>query len=448
MSALTFGVFVALFALAHRRFGSVYTSPVQIVSGGLAALAVLGFVFYDSLTGLRGAAGIRIMMTPADKRSAFVLIMVTACAILSGAIATSLLTRQKRAAVRELEGIDVSDTALNIAVLLMPLPLILMLVGSGAGTIWRRDEYIINHLGGSLLSAGAAAFGLGAVAGLGFLWGKHKARVLVLVYAVAYLAVFFGTGSRRLALVPVLFGVGAFVANPTRLTRWALVPLAASSVYLIGLPLAMRTGTEHGILPYWNRLPAVLGGELPFAVTALNILVGFAIINTTAYLAPAFPTSDIWASLNPLPSSLMGWADIAPGHRLNYFTPYAGIGELGNAGWPYVLFVGAVLGVALCYLDLSVGHFIRIGQQAVALLLLCLTLVLLLFLTQYNLRAGFRMVYYGSAVAIFARWYFSALRPRHFPPRFGVRRPRTLRSRHSPPRSRGRRPPLRTGRRQ
>jgi len=307
----------------------------------------------------------------------------------------------------------VSDTALNIALLLMPLPLILILVGSGAGAIWRRDEYIIDHLGGSLLSAGAAAFGLGAVAGLGFLWGKHKARVLVLVYAVAYLAVFFGTGSRRLALVPVLFGVGAFVANPTRLTRWALVPLAASSVYLIGLPLAMRTGTEHGILPYWDRLPAVLGGELPFAVTALNILVGFAIINTTAYLAPAFPTSDIWASLNPLPSSLMGWADIAPGHRLNYFTPYAGIGELGNAGWPYVLFVGAVLGVALCYLDLSVGHFIQIGQQAVALLLLCLTVVLLLFLTQYNLRAGFRMVYYGSAVAIVARWYFSTLRPRH-----------------------------------
>jgi hypothetical protein len=402
----TLGIYSAfLLWFSHRRFGPVFSSPVQIAGGGLLTLAVLGWIFYGTVAGTRGAAGIKIYLTDAQRDESFVLILQFTVAMLAGAVVASLVMKRSEIVsdAVSMRALEIPDRAIRLALLLTPVPLALIVWAQGRN-LWDRPVYI-DHLGGNIVASSASSVGIGAVAVLGYLWGKRQARLYVLAVTLGYAVVFFGAGSRRLALIPVLFALGAMVASPTKWARVGLLFAGASALYLLYLPLAMRAGSSHGIAPYWSRLPEVLSDGSSFAVTALNLLVGFAIIHRTAYGAAPIPASDMWVSINPLPGGLAGWQEIVFDHRLNLYTPYAGVGEVGNAGGWWIVGLGMAIGALLSVLDKRVDVHLAKGQHAVALIVVGLSAVFLLFMTQYTLRSSMRMLFYALALSLATSWW-------------------------------------------
>jgi hypothetical protein len=137
--------------------------------------------------------------------------------------------------------------------------------------------------------------------------------------------------------------------------------------------------------------------------TAANLLFGFANIGCTAFASPLLPVHDLLVAINPLPGGIAGWYAIASAHRINLFTPYAALGELGNHGWlvlvGYCLVVGAILG----HLDNSVRQLLAGGRQAYGLALLALAGLFMVISTQYNLRTATRLMYYALAADVAIR---------------------------------------------
>jgi hypothetical protein len=425
MLLVTLGILAAcMLGFAHRRFGTLSSSPVQLVAVGLLALGSLGWVFYDDVAGTSGAAGIKIYLAEAERRQALTLILQFTVALLVGAAALSLvMKRDLTSPSLRTSVLAIPERATRLALVASPLPLLLIVWAQGRN-LWERSFYV-DHLSGNLLAAAGSSVGIGAVAILGYLWGKNRARIYVALVVLGYAAAFFGAGSRRLALIPVLFAVGNAVAAPGRRAQITLIASGVAGLYLLYLPLALRSGSSHGIAPYWSRLPEVAADGSSLAVTALNLLIGFAIIQRTAFAEAPIPDADMWISINPLPGSLAGWGEVALDHRLNLYTPYAGLGEIGNAGLWWVCGLGVGIGIILGLLDRRVDQHLARGQHAVGLLIVGLSAVFLLFMTQYTLRASMRMLVYAFALSLAASWW--SKRPKGSPDelRAGKRRTTT-----------------------
>jgi hypothetical protein len=392
----TVGCIGALLLLRSRLAPGIL-SPVILAVGTLVALAVLGQLFYKDVVGTPGGAGIRLDLSPRLMLDTSKLLLLSASSLLAGA--TIGLLGQSPSGPARLRRIELGDgrrAALQAACL---VPLVLILATYGIGPLVQRPVYLLTNYGGGLASVGTQ-LGLGAVIALGYLVASERGlrRILPALSCVAYLTVFFALGSRRLALVPLLFAIGVFAASLGRRARVGLILAAIASLYLVRLPLFLRAQPRHGLLPYVESLPAFLGASIGWDAVFLNVLVSFAIIGVTAYAQPAIPGHDLFVSLSPLPGGMAGWYQVAPQHRLNIYTPYAAVGELGNAGYATVIAYFAVVGLLLALLDRRVRALLRDGRQAHALAIVGLTGLFCLFTVQYNLRASTRMLYYAVAV--------------------------------------------------
>ena len=147
-----------------------------------------------------------------------------------------------------------------------------------------------------------------------------------------------------------------------------------------------------------NLFPRFLEASIGWDAVLLNVLVSFAIIGVTAYAQPLIPGHDLFVSLSPLPGGMAGWYQVAPQHRLNIYTPYAAVGELGNAGYGTVVVYFLAVGLLLALFDRRVRALLQDGRQAHALAIVGLIGLFCLFTVQYNLRASTRMLYYAVAV--------------------------------------------------
>jgi hypothetical protein len=226
--------------------------------------------------------------------------------------------------------------------------------------------------------------------------------------ALGYALVFFSMGSRRFAMVPLLFAVGGLGSAPrSRAWKVGIAAAALASFTLIYVSLYTRSLPEHGLWPYVQALPGITETRYTWKSLALNLLIGYGVIGRTAFDIPPINQADFLVSVNPLPGGLSGWYQIADDHRLNLFTPMAALGELGNLGWPSVIGYCGTVGFVLAYLDLRVRGLMERGRQLHGLLLLALTVLFTVLSTGYNLRTATRMLYYALALDALTRGWIA-----------------------------------------
>lgn len=389
-----------LLILARQVFGTVLLSPVQIVCWGLVALSVLGRWLYPGVASASGGASISLNLTTSENARTQFLLLVGAVSIVSGALFMAGITnRYPRTLAPPVKATRISGKRIRFLLWATPVPLIMFLSSYSLPRLLRRSLYIdTGHVGPtSAIAAAGSTLSFAAVALLGYVWATHRFRSWVAIVALAYSVVFFGEGSRLLALVPILFCAGMFAADPSRRNRcWVGVGVALS-FYLIGLPLQLRDLNEHGVLPYFAALPGIVSRQHPWAATAQNVLISFPLIGATGFRLH-FPLHDLLISLNPLPGQLAGWYDIAEAHRLNAYTPVAGLGEIANAGWVFVIAVCSGIGAVLAWLDLRSKKHMAEGRQIIGLAIVMCSGLFLLFFVQYNLRSAVRVIYYAVAL--------------------------------------------------
>lgn len=389
---------VVMLRQARIVFGTVLLSPVQLVSWGLISLALLGKWLSAAVADAAGGASITLHLTTEENTRTQFLILVATVSILAGALATSAVVGPLRYGDTIPSRAAVSTKRARAFVLLADVLLAVMIISYTPSALLSRPDYIPNHVGpASLVAATSTALSFAAVSLLGYTWASRRLRWVSAVTILAYAVVFFGIGTRVLALVPILYAVGMFAARPTVKHRIYIGLGAVLSFSLVGLPLQLRGLPTHGIIPHFAGLSGIISSYHPLPDTAQNILISYPLIGATAFELK-FPGKDLVVSLNPLPGGIAGWYHIAKSHRFNAYTPTAGLGELATAGWVITIIVCVAIGIAIGWLDHRSKHHMSQGRQILGLaLVMCSGLFLLLFV-QYNLRSAIRIVYYALTI--------------------------------------------------
>ncbi|MGN6656415.1 MAG: hypothetical protein ACTHJ9_13865 [Rhodanobacter sp.] len=389
---------VVAWLVFRRRLNAVYLSPTLIVSGFLVLIGALGYMLRGFLATLGGrGAGISLTLTDAQASQTLILFMSAAgiTVVVSGLALSAV--KPKTEVPRSLEW-ELPEPK-GILVFLAAAVLVGLVWSAGLDQIMMRPTYMF--LGkGSFAGSIGATLGPAMIVVLGYFFAASRGgkRFVTVLLLVGFTVFMFALGSRRFALIPVLFGIGMFLAKNSKRNRIAVLLCAALTAALLPLPLLFRGSAMHGVLPYLEVFSQASPADADWAAALNNVLVSFPIVGASAFDGSRVQTSDIWVSLNPVSGDAAGWYDIAPNLRLNAYTPTAGLGELANVGWiPVVLFFVAA-GLVLAWAERRVRRHIANGSHIFAAVILGLSALFVFQMVQYNLRSASRMIVYMMAI--------------------------------------------------
>lgn len=393
-------VFPPLILVAiRRRIMPGFLSPVRIVVAIIWLLGVAGWIAYPFLQGAQGG-GLQIVIDPKLADQTAVLIGVSVTFISIGA-AMGVVFRSNLTQVAGLKPIDVPGKYLTWLLVGSLVPIGMILPEMPIAYLFDRPSYQM-ALDVPAISVFGHQLAVAAVAILGFLFAKQRgtARVFVFLAGLAYFSIFLAYGSRRLALVPILFALGAYAASMSRKSGYWVIVAGVLSALMLPIPLYVRGLPTHGLQPYLAAVPDMLQNGPTWQLTLNNIMVFFPITAMTAYGIPSIPHENILLELNPLPGELVGWYDVASTMGLNRATPYSGLGELGNAGWSWVAIVWIVVGILLTILERAAYVSVKNEQQVFAVAIVGLAGLFAITVTQYNFRNAQRDLIYAVLVAL------------------------------------------------
>lgn len=405
---LWFMVAPVILLLVSHKLLPFFLSPVWIVASVLWAMGVAGWLTYPMLQGVKGG-GLQVILDPILADQTAVVIGVSAAALAAGAAFVVMISKPMPH-VQSLRPVEIPPQLRQVLMLVSMVPIFMILADTPVDVLWSRPQYQM-YVEVAPIAVLGHQLAVGAVGVLGFLFMKEKgaARLFVASGALIYLAMFFAYGSRRMAMLPVLFALGAYAATMTKKSAVWLLVSGVFSALMLPIPLFVRGLSEHGFAPYLAALPDVFTRDTPWLETLNNLMIFFPITALTAYGRPTIPTEHILLELNPLPGEWVGWYEIASTMGLNRATPFSGIGELANVGWPWVIGVWFAIGILVAILERSVHLAVSEGHQVLGVAIVGLAALFALTVTQYNFRSAQRDLIYAVAVALIV-WFLAKLK--------------------------------------
>lgn len=277
-----------------------------------------------------------------------------------------------------------------------------MVFGRGPANIWRSAEYIPVQSAALTVVANIvswpAAFGLGAVAAR----YKDALRPTSIAFFCGIWLVALAEASRTMAVFPLLFSMGAILANPAkRKPKILFIAALLSAPFLQAAAIEFRALPFKGIAGVPNLANHMLDTELlPALEKDLgNIVMGVRITFQTKYASRSDLSSYIVFALNPLPSlaSDSSLLDVYAQERVNIYEPFNAIGELLSANLVLAIFYYFVVGMIFGYVE----RRLRRGNISVGpVLQTCLCLAFSALSLQYSLRTVNRLLYYSLLIGL------------------------------------------------
>lgn len=364
-----------------------------MVASILLTLGMAGWLSSTATAGAGGASIVTRLPVELAQRTALLFSVSVLCLAVGASCAAWLRPPQARAP--EVSWPAQTPSWLTLGAL---LPLLVVVFGADPASLWLRATYQRGGAGSTLTGAGTT-LSLGAVAVLGYVAVTRRRAVgLALLGTAGYVTLFLALGSRRLPLLPLCFALGVYVALRSRRALIGVALAALVTVALLPLPLFLRGCDSHGLAAYWAALPAFAHSDVQWTAALNNVLVTFPITGLTAYAAPPIPLHHLLVEMNPAPGSWAGWYDISGSLRLNAYTPYSGVGELGNLGWPAVAGFWFGIGVVLQWLDGRCREMARAGMSMWAVAVVGMSGLFALSMCQYNVRNSQRNLLYTVAL--------------------------------------------------
>jgi len=392
----------AVLILLRRRLNPLLLSPVKGAISILTLIGLLGFIVYGKDLEQEHQATVFLRLQPQDVGPTVRLIALSALFI---AVGSALSKKRESFGARgaQINQIGIGSQTRTILLAGCVVPLLISLIDYRS--LLYRPTYLQNN-SGSVVAIAGGQLSIAAIAALGYLYPAERGarRLLCVVTALLHSGIFFALGSRRFALIPLIFALGAYAATLDKRGNRRVLLAAVVSLLLVPIPLYLRGLSDHGLLPYVQALPEYLSSDVGLSDTVENLLLPFPVISVTAFQEPMIGLDNLLVELNPLPGTISGWYEISESMRINSFVPYSAIGEIGQQNLTFFatfwIFIGALLG----YLEERVQTLLTDGRRAVALALLSLTLFFSLLVTEYNVRAAMRMLIYAIAIDLAIRW--------------------------------------------
>ncbi|MFB2580905.1 hypothetical protein ACEXQD_06610 [Herbiconiux sp. P15] len=395
---------VIVFALVMRRLAPLGASPSVYFAAYLSLIGLAGFAFTNALVGSGGTGGVDVALTDDLLVSGSIMFFCASTVVLLFAA----ITRGRPQTSEGGDGTGVLDLGdlgrFSAPILLVGLAEFVILIGFlGPAEFLSRPDRLVGR--DSSFEAVFQMVALGAVVAMSIVAFSRRGavRVFAVVLLTAYAAYFISLGTRRLALVPLLILIGYILARRGKVPVVGTIVTAVVALILLSLPLYFRGLPFHGLIPHLEGLGTFVWNAEVFATSANNVLAGFKISTLTAFTQPAIPIDALWVSINPMTGDTAGWYEIARTLRLNQFTPYSAIGELGNYG--PVVFICVFAGIGLLLGIVQKLNDILFREQLwklVGVAALGLTFVFVIQFAQYNLRSNLRYLYLMLAIQVAA----------------------------------------------
>lgn len=397
MTLLLFTIPFPVLFLVRYRLRPIFQSPAWVAVLTIWLIGLLGYLMSAALSGAQGATVSGDIGPDLAARTGRLFAATAICLSLGVALAAWL-----RPAPVEADGIvtgpvEISPTIQGWILPVSTVPFLIVVFGGGNPMgLLERTDYLSGAAGGSV-SGIAAHVGIGAVAACGYVFarGKGSKRVLAVGLAVAYYLLFFALATRRINVLPLCFALGAYVAVMNRRSKVGMLVAAAMGAATLPVPLYMR-GIEHqGLIPYLKALPGLLSSDVSWTDTLNNVLVAFPITALSAFESSPIPLRNLLIELNPAPGNLAGWYQINGSMRLNRYTPFSGVGEVGNLGWFTVAVVWILVGVLLAWMDARCWRLVNDGARIAAACIVGLAGLFAISVVEYNLRNSQRDLIYA-----------------------------------------------------
>jgi hypothetical protein len=365
----------------------------------LIANGLLGYICFPLLANVGGTGGAAISLsTPLMVSTANLFLIFASVVGVSAAWVVGKSSSEYRV---ESPAIVKSAVSQTVTIVFAAVILGMNVAVRGVGWLWFRSDRFQQE-STQILSL-LSMLSLVAVVALGvaIVGPSVPRRALAWVLVSGYMAVYFSLASRTLTLIPLLLLIGSFIAGARNRMLLKISVVLFLTALLAPIPLFTRGLGAHGIQPYLAALPSLSYSGDAWLEVLNNTLTGFGIVGETAFSRPPIPREVMLISLTPIGGERAGWYDVAPALRLNYFTPYGALGEMGNAGWLFVVVFAVALGLSLGFIQrsgryltgfpvLSAWHLAAVG----------LTFLFVVQLTQYNLRSEMRLLYYALSIDI------------------------------------------------
>lgn len=399
LQAVAIFAVVALLRVSRGRLAPAYLSPITIASVGLLLMALVGVFFYGSTLSAGGGSA-EVLLSDAQTLMTQTLFATAGVCIMLGGLAVVWVAPKVDLPAGAM-AVHLTGSARTWILAGACLPLVVNVLLSGS-SLFSRTLYLEQEVVSRSLLGLTSQLSLAAVIALGYLAATSTVhqRIFVVVVTLCYFLLFFAGGSRRLAMLPALFALGLLIGRRNRATLLAVFCAIPLSLSLIGLALFLRGQSTHGLIPYVQSLPTYFATPIPWDSITRNIFISFGIVGATAFQQPAIDPGIFWVSINPLPGTAAGWYGEAAELRINAYTPYAGIGELGNYGTAHLVAYCVAVGMILGVFERQVRELGRDGMAPLALIPVGLAGLFVLYAVQYNLRTASRMLIYGIAASV------------------------------------------------
>lgn len=238
----------------------------------------------------------------------------------------------------------------------------------------------------------------------GMIGGRH--RIVSVVFLVASFAFMFGSGTRVLCGLVVLYLLGRVLGG--RVVRWwGWLAGLAFALFALPVPLNNRGQTMHGIIPYTGATIDLLTGPDYLS----SVWMTFA--ENIAFIVPLviYCSRVRWISLdqllievNPLPSGMAGWPGIADAMRVHTFIPFSAVGEWSSL-WGLLGATGSVVvfGLLTRACLLSLGHCRNATMPVVLAGGIALGVIAAVQFCEYNTRMTMRIQEFLVGLTILER---------------------------------------------
>jgi hypothetical protein len=389
----------AVWAL-RKRLSPLVSSPAFYFAIFMSVIGVFGAPLVNRLAGAGGTSGANFVLTDDVVALTGNLFLAASLCVLVGAWFGRGERRGRDADLTTL--LDFGDLTKHSGLILSvgAIEVALLIGASGVGPLLNRPTYLF-MTSSSTFETALQMLTLGVLVAVGLVaFGSHGTMRWAAIILIALIAAFFvSLGTRRLALVPLLLLFAAVLVRRGRIPVLGSIVAIAASILSLTLPLTFRGQPTHGLVPHLRSLAALQLGPEQVVTNLNNIFVGFRITALTAFRQPPIPIHTFAVSVSPLPGDMLGWPVLSRTLRLNAYTPYSTIGEIGNHGFFFAVVFFLALGVALGLIQRGIAHLLHRGWTRIFGVVILGVLVLFVVQSiEYNLRSTIRYVYLAAGL--------------------------------------------------
>lgn len=299
--------------------------------------------------------------------------------------------------------IDFNSAKILEYLLIVAHVIILILVSLYGGGLWSRENYQLSSDVGSIISlyTAFAELIIGIVPALSrqFASTGNKYEMYLARYLLVVCLIYLYSASTKLDSASWFLYFIVSVNKAKKISASHAIGFAAS-LPILAMTLHQRSIEIYGLASLSQVVSDLLSRPSEVLGFALKVFASAVYITVETYYRAGVGSELIFVELDPRPGEMAGWYDYYEFQRINGAVPFSAIGTLAAFSFWSLMGYGVLVAISMRMLGEVVLMFSHNYSKVVPLIY---SVICCGFLTQYNLRASARFIYYILFIYLIVR---------------------------------------------